>query len=338
MTAPLRRHKSPRLAPMLALAGLASLMIALAVDEAAAQDLSGYPSKRVMLIVPFTAGGSNDTLARAVGQKLQEVLGQPVVIENQAGASGSLGTAQAARALPDGHVLVILSSTFTINAAVQRRQPFDPATSFAGVAMLGSAPLVLACANNVPAADAHALLALARAEPGRLNYGSAGIGSVNHMSMELLKALARLDIKHVPYRGGNQAVADLVGGHLDMFIGSTPQMLELVRAGTARGIAVTSAVRTDAAPTLPTLKEAGVAGYDLEQWWGLAAPTGTPPAVIARLNTEINRILALPDIVAFLAREGASAVPGPPELLDRHIATEFDRWRTIVAANGIRAE
>ena len=291
-----------------------------------------------MLIVPFTAGGSNDILARAVGQKLAETIGQPVVVENQGGGSGAVGTTQVARAKPDGHTLLILSSTFTINAAVQSSLPYDPARSFAGVAMLGKAPLVLAISNKVPADSAHALLALARDMPGALNFGSAGIGSVNHMSMELLKSLAHLDIRHVPYRGGNQAVADLVGGHIDMFIGSTPQMLELVRAGTARGIAVTGRWRADIAPSLPTLAESGVGGYELEQWWGIVAPAGTPAAVVASLNSSINRILGLAEMEQFLAREGAKPMPSTPEELDRHIAAELVRWRTIVATANIRIE
>ena len=313
---------------------LSAFCLPATISRAAVQ----FPTKRIMLIVPFTAGGSNDTLARAVGQKLSETLGQPVVIENQGGGSGAIGTTNVARAAPDGHTLLILSSTFTINAAVQPSLPYDPATSFAGVAMLGTAPLVLAVANRVPADNARALLALVRDKPGGFNYGSAGIGSVNHMSMELLKSLGRLDIRHVPYRGGNQAVADLVGGHIDMFIGSTPQMLELVRAGTARGIAVTGRQRAGIAPSLPTVAEAGIDGYELEQWWGIVAPAGTPAAVIATLNTHINRVLGLAEIKTFLAREGAEPLAAAPDVLDQHIAAELQRWRTIVSTAKIRIE
>jgi tripartite-type tricarboxylate transporter receptor subunit TctC len=297
-----------------------------------------YPAKRITLIVPFAAGGSNDILARAIGQKLSESWQVPVVVENQGGASGSLGTARVAKAEPDGHTILILSSTYTINAAVQPNLPFDPAKSFAGVAMLGKAPLMLAASKRVPARTTQELLALARAKPGHLNYGSAGLGSVNHMSMELFKYLAALDIKHVPYRAGSLAVNDLIGGHLDLFIGSMPQMMELVRAGTATGIAVTGVERSTAVPDIPTLAESGVPKYELEQWWGIVVPAATPSDVVLKLNAEINRILSTPEITTFMNREGAHVTPSRPDALDRHLAVELHRWVDIVRTMGIRSE
>ena len=198
----------------------------------------------------------------------------PVIIDNQVGASGSLGAARVAKAAPDGYTLLILSSTYTINSAVTANLPFDPKASFAPVAMLGKAPMMLAASKTLPVRNAKELIALARAKPGALNYGSAGVGSVNHMAMELLKSLGGLDIKHVPYRAGNAAVNDLIGGHLDMFVGSLPQMIELVRSGSAIGIAVTGPQRSVAVADLPTLAESGVPGYELEQWWGIVVPAG----------------------------------------------------------------
>ena len=297
-----------------------------------------YPSKRVTLIVPFGAGGSNDILARAIGQKLSETWGVPVIVENVAGASGSLGAGRVAKAEPDGYTLLILSSTYTINAAVQPNLPFDPRMSFTAVSMLGKAPMMLAVSKQLPAKTTQELLALARANPGGLNYGSAGLGSVNHMSMELFKSLARLDIKHVPYRAGNVAVNDLAGGHLDMFIGSLPQMVELVRAGTATGIAVTGTERSPTVPDLPTLAESGVPGYELEQWWGLVVPAGTPAPIVAALNADLNKVLAAPEITGFMTREGAHPTPSSPEGFERHLAAELARWNEVVKANGIRAE
>jgi tripartite-type tricarboxylate transporter receptor subunit TctC len=308
--------------------------MAICVGPAHAQ----YPSKRIMFIVPFAAGGSNDILARAIGQKLSEAWHVPVVIENQGGASGSLGAARVAKAEPDGHTILILSSTFTINAAVQPSLPFDPRTAFAGAGMLGKAPLMLAVSKLVPAANTEGLLALARAKPGVLNFGSAGIGSVNHMAMELFKSLAGLDIKHLPYRAGNLAVSDLVGGHVDMFMGSMPQMIELVRAGTATGIGITSKERSTALPDLPTLAESGVPNYELEQWWGVVVPTGTPAAVVQKLNAEINRILGTPEITAFMTREGAHVTPSAPQDLDRHLSGELQRWVDIVQTINIKSE
>lgn len=297
-----------------------------------------YPSKRILLIVPFAAGGSNDILARAIGQKLSESWQVPVVVENQGGASGSLGTARVAKSEPDGHTILILSSTYTINAAVMPNLPFDPRKSFTGVAMLGKAPLMLAVSKRLPITNTRELLDLARGKPGHLNYGSAGIGSVNHMSMELFKYLAKLDIKHVPYRAGSLAANDLIGGHLDMFIGSMPQMMELVRVGTATGIAVTGAERSPAVPDVPTLAESGVPQYELEQWWGIVAPAGTPIEIVQKLNAELNRILKTPEITSFMTREGAHATPSRPDDLDRHLESELERWATVVKMIGARSD
>jgi len=320
-----------------ALAGLilaTPLLMSAWPDAAVAQ----YPNKRITLVVPFGAGGSNDILARAIGQKLSESWQVPVIIENVAGASGSLGAARVAKAEPDGHTLLILSSTYTINSAVQPVLPYDPKTSFSAVAMLGKAPMMLAVSKQLPAKDTSQLLALARAKPGSLNYGSAGIGSVNQMAMELLKSLAQLDIKHVPYRAGNVAVGDLVAGHLDMFVGSLPQMIELVRANTATGIAVTGAQRSQAVPDLPTLAQSGVPAYELEQWWGIVVPAGTSSAVISALNGELNHILDTAEIKTFMTREGAHPTPTSPAAFADHLAAELRRWNEVVTLNGIKPE
>jgi tripartite-type tricarboxylate transporter receptor subunit TctC len=219
----------------------AAALVLLALFSATIPTRAQYPdpAKRITLVVPFSAGGSNDIVSRAIGQKLREAWQLPVIVDNQVGASGSSGAARVARSAPDGYTLLILSSTYTINSAVMANLPFDPKASFASVAMLGKAPMMLAASKTLPARNAKELIALTRAKPGELNYGSAGVGSINHMAMELLKSLGGFDIKHVPYRAGNAAVNDLVGGHLDMFVGSLPQMIELVRSGGAIGIAVT---------------------------------------------------------------------------------------------------
>jgi tripartite-type tricarboxylate transporter receptor subunit TctC len=320
--------------------GTAALLLSLPLLGAAQPAQAQYPdrTKRITLIVPFSAGGSNDILSRAIGQKLSDAWQLPVIIENQVGASGSLGAARVAKAAPDGYTLLILSSTYTINSAVMTKLPFDPKTSFAPVAMLGQGPMLLATSKRVPVKNAQELLALAREKPGTLNYGSAGVGSANHMTMELLKSLAGLDIKHVPYRAGNTAVNDMIGGHVDMFVGSLPQMIELVRAGTATGIAVTSAQRSSTVPDLPTLAETGVPGYDFEQWWGIAAPAGTPREIIVALNTELNRILATPEIKAFMVHEGAEPTPGTPEAFGRHLNVELRRWTDLIQRIELKVE
>jgi tripartite-type tricarboxylate transporter receptor subunit TctC len=299
-----------------------------------------YPdrSRRITLIVPLAAGGSNDILSRAIGQKLGDAWKIPVIIENYVGASGSLGAARAAQAPPDGYTLLILSSTHTINSAIMSKLPFDAKTSFAPVTMLGRGPMMLATSKGLPVRDIRELIALARDRPGKLNYGSAGVGSVNHIAVELLKSLAHLDIKHLPYRSGNAAVNDLIGGHVDMFVGSLPQMIELVRADHATGMAVTSPRRAPTIPELPTLAEAGVKGYELEQWWGIVVPGGTPQAVISDLNAALHQTLATPDIAAFMAREGAEPAPSSPEDFGRHIAAELRRWSDLVVQAGLKAE
>jgi tripartite-type tricarboxylate transporter receptor subunit TctC len=314
----------------------ASLLLSAFALPGAAQARYPDPSKRITVVVPFSAGGSNDILARAIGLKLGDDWKLPVIIDNQVGASGAMGTARVAKAAPDGYTLLILSSTYTINAAVMPHLPFDPKTSFGPVAMLGQAPMMLAASNRLPAKNATELIALARARPGALSYGSAGIGSVNHMAMELLKSLAGLDIKHVPYRAGNAAVSDLIGGHLDMFVGSLPQMIELVRAGSATGIAVTSARRSATLPQLPTLAESGVPDYVLDQWWGIVVPAATPRDIVDTLNAELTRIMATPEIRQFMAREGAEPTPSTPDAFGRHISTELQRWSELVARAGLK--
>ena len=320
--------------------GIPGAVAAIALLLAALPARAQYPTpgRHITFVVPFSAGGSNDILARAIGQKLSDAWHVPVVIDNQVGASGSLGAARVAKAAPDGATLLILSSTFTINSAVMVKLPFDPRTSFTPVAMLGKAPMMLAASKTVPARNAAELIALARARPGVLNYGSAGVGSVNHMAMELLKSLGGLDIKHVPYRAGNLAVNDLVGGHLDMFVGSLPQMIELVRGGTATGIAVTGPQRSKIVPDLPTLAEAGIPGYELEQWWGVVVPAGTPRDIVDKLNDALRTILATPDVTSFMAHEGAEATPSTPEAFGEHLSAELARWNALVERIGLKVQ
>jgi tripartite-type tricarboxylate transporter receptor subunit TctC len=299
-----------------------------------------YPdrARRITLIVPFAAGGSNDILARAIGQKLGDAWKIPVIIENYVGASGSLGAARAAQAAPDGYTLLILSSTYTINSAITPKLPFDPKTSFAPVTMLGRGPMMLATSKRLAVRDIKELIALAHDRPGKLNYGSAGVGSVNHIAIELLKSLAHLDIRHLPYRSGNAAVNDLIGGHVDMFVGSLPQMVELMRTDHATGMAVTSTRRVSAMPELPTLAESGVTGYELEQWWGIVVPAGTPQTAIDDLSGALHQLLATPDIVGFMAREGAEPAPSSPEDFERHIDAELRRWSDLLVQAGLKSE
>lgn len=312
-----------------------ALLVASAAASAPQSAYAKYPEtdRRITLIVPFSAGGSNDILAREIAQKMSQDWHVPVVVVNVVGASGAIGSERVARSQPDGYTLLMLSSSYTINSAVTKTLPFDPDNSFEGVSLLGKAPMVLAISKAVPASNVSELLAYIRSHPGTLNYGAVGVGSVNTMSMELLKHLGKLDVKGAPYRAGNEAVNDLLGKHLDMFVGSFPQMMSLTRAHEATAVAVTGARRSSAAPELPTLAEAGIEGYELEQWWGIVVPAKTPTDVVNALNAELNAVMKSADVAAFMQREGARATPSTPEALDKHLHDELERWRGLTANN-----
>jgi tripartite-type tricarboxylate transporter receptor subunit TctC len=297
-----------------------------------------YPTKAITLVVPFAAGGTNDILARAVGRALSADWGEPVVIDNRAGAGGTTGIVSAARAAPDGYTLLLVSSTFTINPAVRVKSPFDPVAEFAPVALIGTGPMVLAASRALPVKSVAELIAMARAKPGSINYASAGPGSVNHIAAELLNVAAGIRLVHVPYRGGSLAINDLTAGHVDLYVSSMPQIIESVRSGLVKGLAVTGTARSAAAPELPTMAEAGVAGYAMELWWGIVAPAGTPPDVIAALNGAINRALVADDMKAFLAREGAAPDGRSPAAFGELIAEELARWRKVAREADIHVE
>jgi tripartite-type tricarboxylate transporter receptor subunit TctC len=297
-----------------------------------------FPSRQITLVVPFAAGGSNDVIARVIGARLQRAFGQPVVIENQSGASGSIGVTRVAKSEPDGHTLVVISSTFTINAVLQSKQSFDAQASFAPVALVGRSPLMLATAPSMPVKSPAEFLAYARANPGKLNYGSAGNGSINQIGAELLKSAAAIDLTHVPYRGVPLALNDLIAGHVHAIVGSMPAMMTQILAGKVTGIAVTSKRRSIAFPDLPTLDESIAPGYELYQWWGILAPAGTPAATVAELNAAINMALDTDELKAILAREGAEVTPGPPSDLKALISGEISRWRKLAADGRIHAE
>ena len=312
-----------------------SLLLAAALFS---QSAFAFPDRAIQLIVPYPPGGSNDILARAVGKKLAEGLGKPVVIDNRAGAGGSIGADLAAKAAPDGHTIAIVSSSFTTNAAVQARLPFDPVKSFTPVAMVGRGPLVLVVSNGVPAKSAQEFFALAKSRPGKLNYASSGPGSINQFAAELLKSSAGIDLAHVPYKGIGPAMTDVIGGHVDLLIASVPSVMQQVKSGKVRGLGVTTREPSPAAPGLAPLAAAGAKGYDVELWWGIFAPAGLPAPVLARLNSEINRAITQSEMKEFLLREGAAPAPMTPQAFGALVASEIERWKKVAAASGIKAE
>ncbi len=308
---------------------LAAFFAAALVLASPAARAEGYPSRQITLIIPFAPGGSNDLVGRAIGKKLSEVWGQQVVVENRGGGGTLIGAGAVAKAPPDGYTLLLVSPTFTINPAVRKTMPFDPAKDFTPVAFLGRAPLLVTTANKLPVASAGELFALAKARPGQITYASAGLGSINQISTELIALAAGVKLSHVPYKGGAPALNDLVGGHVDMFVSSIPQALQLVRSGQIRTLAVTSSKRSAILPDVPTLAESGTPGADAETWWGIAGPAGMPADIVNALNAEINKALASPEVTTFLTLEGAEAEAMTPKQFGDMMRAETARWTKV---------
>jgi tripartite-type tricarboxylate transporter receptor subunit TctC len=285
-----------------------------------------YPSRQITLIVPFAAGGSNDVVGRAIGKKLGEAWGQVVVVENRPGAGGMIGTSAVAAAPPDGYTLLLVSSTFTINPAIKKSMPFDTIKDFTPVAFIARSPLLLVASKQLAVKSASEMLALARSKPGQITYASAGLGSINQIAAELIALSAGAKFMHVPYKGGAPALNDLVGGHVDIYVSSLPQVLQLARDGQARALAVTSAKRTAILPDVPTLEEAGVGGVDLWSWWGIVGPAGMPANVVDALNSEIGKMLTSPELSEFLTNEGAEAETMTPQQFGDLMRLETQRW------------
>jgi tripartite-type tricarboxylate transporter receptor subunit TctC len=303
----------------------AFLAAALVLTSAAARAQT-YPSRQITLIIPFAAGGSNDLVGRAIGKKLTETWGQPVIVENRAGAGGMIGTSAVAAASPDGYTLLLVSSTFTINPAVKKNMPFDTSKDFTPVAFIARSPLLFTASNKLQVKSARELLALARSKPGRIAYASSGLGSINQIAAELIALSAGARFMHVPYKGGALALNDLIGGHVDIYVSSLPQVLQLAQSGEVRALAVTSARRTALLPDVPTLEESGIAGIDMWSWWGIVGPAGMPADIVNALNSEIGKMLNSPELGTFLSSEGAEAEAMTPRQFGDLMRLETERW------------
>jgi tripartite-type tricarboxylate transporter receptor subunit TctC len=297
-----------------------------------------YPSKAIRLIVPFAPGGSNDIMARIVGQKFSESMGQQVVVDNRGGASGIIGTDLAAKAQADGYTLLMMSLTLTVNPSLYKKLPYDTEKDLAPVTLVASAPLMLVVHPSIPAKSLQELIAHARANPGRLNFGSGGPGTTPHLAGEMLKTMAGLQLTHVPYKGGGPALADLVGGQIQLMLENIPSTLPFVRSGKLRALALSGPKRSALVPELPTLDEAGLKGYEIVGWNGLFVPAGTPRPIVARLHAETVRLLALPDVKERLAAMGAEGVGNTPEQFAAFIRTEIQKWARVVRDAGLKAE
>ena len=313
----------------------ATAAVALAAGSARAQ---AYPSKPVRLIVPYSAGGGADTTARLIAPKLQEALGQTVVVENKPGAGGMIGDEIVAKAAPDGHTLLIGAFAHAVNPSLFPKMPFRTPEDFALVSLLVTVPELMVITPSHPAKTVAELVALAKAQPGKLSYASSGNGSAQHLAAELFKMRTGTDIQHVPYKGGALAVADVAAGHVPFYFGNMSAALPQARGGRVRPLAVTSPARSPAAPDVPTLTEAGVPDCEISEWNALIAPAGTPPAVIARLHTEVAKIMRAEEMKAKFADLGADAIGSTPDELAAFLRSEMKKWAEVVKAANIKVE
>jgi tripartite-type tricarboxylate transporter receptor subunit TctC len=315
-----------------------ALAAAGAVMPAAAQS-AGFPNKTVRIIVPYTTGGSNDVIARLLAQQLQTQWGQPVVVENRPGAAGNIGSAEVAKAAPDGHTLLLTNINITsMNPALIANMPFDPQKDFAPISLLGTTTLALVVHPSVPANTVADLINLAQKEPGKLNYASSGNGSPQHMSAEMFKAMTRTQITHVPYRGAAPAVADVVGGQVQVTVGVVNQLIAHIRSGRLRALGVTSLKRLAQLPEVPTLDEAGVRGYESEIWLGLAAPGATPAPLIEQINQDVRRAMSNPEVVSRLQGQGIDVLLSTPAQMRQRSLDDLKRWGDIIRSAGIKLD
>jgi tripartite-type tricarboxylate transporter receptor subunit TctC len=315
----------------------AALSILLSIDVAPAQDLGGYPSRPIRLIVPFAAGGGTDSLSRIFGQVVSEQLGGSVIVENIGGAGGTLGIVQAAKAAADGYTLLSATPSIAINPHIQKNVPYNTLRDFVPVVQITTSPFVLIATKGFPIASVRDLLDLARARPGTISYGSAGIGSASFLSAELFKAMAGVDITHIPYRGTGPALIDLIAGRIQVQFENAPAALPQIRSGELKAIAAGTARRSLILPDLPTIAET-VPGYEASSWLGLLAPAGTPRPVIDKLNAAINKSLGEAAMRRRLADLGVEAVGGTPEEFGAYLKAKVDETDRIAKAAGLRTE
>jgi tripartite-type tricarboxylate transporter receptor subunit TctC len=316
---------------------LTAAIAVLTIHSACAQ--ASYPSKPIRIVVPFTPGGSTDILARAIGQKLSEAWGQAVVVENVPGAGGSIGADKVAKASPDGYTLLMGHiGTLAVNPSLYPALPYDPVKSFAPVAWVARVPNILVVHPSVKANTVKELVALAKAQPGRLNYGSGGNGSAANLATEYFKLQTGTSMLHIPYRGAAPAVADLLGGQIQLMFTGAPALMGQIKSGQLRALAVSSPKRLEALPDLPTVAEAGYANFEADQWYGVVAPAGTPKDVVVKLNAQINQALQSAELKTRLASEGALAMPSSPDAFGQHMVREIARWKPVIQSGRVRSD
>ena len=318
---------------------LALVLCAGALFGVASAGAASYPDRPIRLVVPFPPGGGSDITARTIAQKLGESLGQTIIADNRGGAGGNIGTDIVAKSVPDGYTLVMaLSGPFSINGSLMGKLPFDPLKDFALITLAGATPNLLVAHPALAANSVKELIALAKASPGKLNFASSGLGTPAQLAGELFNTMAGVKLVHVPYKGAAPALTDLLAGQVQMMFSTMPPALPQVKAGKLKAIAVTSAKRSLTTPELPTIAEAGLPGFEATTWYGMAAPAGTPKAIIARLNAEVIKVLHMPDVHERLLAQGTEASGTTPEAFAAFIKVETEKWAKVVKASGARAE
>jgi tripartite-type tricarboxylate transporter receptor subunit TctC len=317
--------------------GMAGALAALALPMTGSAE-TAWPTKPIKIIVPFTPGTGIDVLARTLGQKLSERLGQPVVVDNKPGASGNIGTGGVATSAPDGYTLLMTVNTFVINPSLYKSVPYDPVKSFVPVAPAAVGALTFTVHPSFPAKTLAEAVKLFKANPGKYTYASPGSGTPQHLAMELFKLNTGTDLLHVPYKGSAGAITDLLGGEVQVMVLPVHSALTHAKAGRIRMLAVAQDKRAPIAPDVPTFAEQGVANSNVDLWYGLMAPTGTPAAVVDKLNGEVNAILAMPDVREALDKQGMIPTPGKPEALGMLVKNDFARWAEVIRRAKITAD
>jgi tripartite-type tricarboxylate transporter receptor subunit TctC len=298
-----------------------------------------YPNHTIRLVVPFPAGGTTDILARDVAKKLTDTLGQPVVVDNRAGAAGNIGADIVAKAAPDGYTLLMGTvGTHAINPSLYAKMPYDHVKDFVPIVLVAGVPNVLVVNPSVPINSVADLIKLAKTKPGTINFASSGSGTSIHLSGELFKTMAGVDMTHVPYKGSSPALVDLMGGQVQIMFDNLPSSLALIKSGKLRAIAVTSQKRAPVLPDVPTVAESGLPGFEASSWFGILAPAGTPAPIVAKLNAEVNKWLQSPEAKEQLLAQGAEPAGGPPEQFVAHIRAESDKWAKVVKASGAKVD
>jgi tripartite-type tricarboxylate transporter receptor subunit TctC len=298
-----------------------------------------YPAKPIRFVVPYPAGGPLDTVARLLGQKVSESTRQPVIVDNKPGAGGNIGADAVAKSPPDGYTILMGAvATHAINPTLYASIPYDPVKDFIAVTQVASTPNVLVVNPSVPAANVREFIAYARANPGKLNFGSGSTGSAGHLAGELFKTMAGVDMTHVPYKGAAPAMNDLIGGQIQLMFDNLASSLGQVRAGRIKALAVTTAKRTSLAPELPTIAESGLPGFDISTWFGIFVPAGTPREAVDRLHAEFTRALAAPDVREKMLALGAEPVGSRPDEFAAYIRAEADKYARVIRASGAKAD